>query len=65
MIEFSITEIALFIWGAVATGYALRYKAERRMTMVLLQRTLDDPSMYISMRDSWLAEFSQRKEKTL
>ena len=65
MIEFSTTEIALFIWGTVATGYALRYKAERRMTILLLRRTLDDPSVYASMRDSWLAEFSQRKEKTL
>ena len=65
MIEFSITEIALFIWGTVATGYALRYKSERRMTILLLQRTLEDPARYSHMRDSWLAEFSKRKEKTL
>jgi hypothetical protein len=30
MIEFSITEIALFCWGVIATGYALKYKQEVR-----------------------------------
>ena len=26
MVEFSIAEIVLFIWAAVATGYAFRYR---------------------------------------
>jgi hypothetical protein len=28
MVEFSLTEIALFCWAVLATGYALRYRQE-------------------------------------
>lgn len=27
MVEFSLTEIALFCWAVLATGYALKYKS--------------------------------------
>jgi hypothetical protein len=26
MVEFSLTELALFCWAVIATGYAFRYK---------------------------------------
>ena len=54
MIEFSITEIALFIWGTVATGYALRYKSERRMIATMMRHVIEDVDAYTHMRDSWL-----------
>lgn len=31
MIEFSITELALFAWAVLATGYALKYRDDSGM----------------------------------
>jgi len=42
MVEFSLTEIALFCWAVIATGYALRYRQELRganfFTRMLIER---------------------------
>jgi hypothetical protein len=42
MIELSIAEIALFVWAAVATAYAFKYKHEAYMTEVVLRKVIED-----------------------
>ena len=42
MIELSIAEIALFVWAAIATGYALRYKHEAYMAEIVLRKVIED-----------------------
>jgi len=55
MIEFSLTEIALFCWAVLATGYALKYKARAEgsdlFVRVLLERK--------EVRDRVVAEYEK------
>lgn len=60
MIEVSITEIALFAWAIIATGYALKYKSEARGTDVFIKVLLENKEV----RDDVVAKFEQfRKEQ--
>lgn len=55
MIEVSITEIALFAWAIIATGYALRFKHDSQMGRRFVQALLEDEDM----RDRLIAEYKE------
>jgi len=57
MIEFSLTEIALFCWGVLATGYALRYRQEARASDLFVRVMLERKDV----RDKLVAEFEEFK----
>jgi len=57
MIEFSITEIALFCWGVLATTYAYKYK-ERAEGADLFVRVILERK---DVRDKLVAEFEEFK----
>jgi hypothetical protein len=45
MIEVSITEIALFAWAIIATGYAFKFKQEAQMGKRFVQALLEDEEL--------------------
>lgn len=55
MIEFSLTEIALFCWAVIATGYALRYRQEQRAADLFVRVILERKDV----RDKLVAEFEE------
>ncbi len=57
MIEFSLTEIALFCWAVLATGYALRYRQEARGSDLFIRVLLERKDV----RDKLVAEFEEFK----
>ena len=57
MVEFSLTEIALFCWAVIATGYALRYKQEARASDLFVRVMLERKDV----RDKLVAEFEEFK----
>lgn len=60
MIEVSITEIALFAWAIIATGYALKYKQSRQHADMFIRELLDNKEL----RDHLVEDFAQfRKEQ--
>ena len=60
MIEVAITEIVLFAWAIIATGYALKYKSEARGADVFIKVLLENKEV----RDDVVAKFEQfRKEQ--
>lgn len=62
MIEFSITELALFAWAVLATGYALKYRDDngmhRRMLVLFLEnkeardRILEEYAKFMKERNA-------------
>jgi hypothetical protein len=58
MIEFTLTEIVLFCWAILATGYAVRFASEV-MNLKLMLKTLAYDS---DMRDRFVKHFSTTKE---
>lgn len=42
MIEFSLTEIVLFCWAVVATGYAFKCKQHAHMSDFVLRKVIED-----------------------
>ena len=55
MIEFSLTEIALFCWAVLATAYALKYKQEARASDLFVRVILERKDV----RDKLVAEFEE------
>jgi hypothetical protein len=55
MIEVSITEIVLFAWAIIATGYAFRFKHDSQMGRRFVQALLEDEDM----RDRLIAEYKE------
>jgi len=55
MIEVSITEIALFAWAIIATGYALRFKHDSQMGRRFIQALLEDEEL----RDRLITEYKE------
>jgi hypothetical protein len=53
MVEFSFAEIALFIWAAIATGYALKYKYEAHVTEVVLRKVIEDKKVRDELVGQW------------
>jgi len=45
MIEVSITEIVLFAWAIIATGYALKFKQDSQMGRRFVQALLEDEEL--------------------
>lgn len=59
MIEVSITEIALFCWAVIATGYAFKYKQQEISAKFFIKALLEDKDL----RDNIVADFKQHMEK--
>lgn len=55
MIEVSITEIVLFAWATIATGYAFKFKQDSQMGRRFVQALLEDEEM----RDRLIAEYKE------
>jgi hypothetical protein len=55
MIEVSITEIVLFAWAIIATGYAFKFKQDSQMGRRFVQALLEDEEM----RDRLIAEYKE------
>ena len=55
MIEVSITEIALFAWAIIATGYAFRFKQDSQMGRRFIEALLGDEEL----RDRLIAEYKE------
>jgi hypothetical protein len=53
MIEFSIGEIVLFTWAAVATAYAFKYKHEAYMTEFVLRKVIEDEKVRNQLVGEW------------
>ena len=58
MIEFTLTEIALFVWASLATGFALKYRHEAMMTKFFVRKLITD-----EMVRTQLVEAYQKFEK--
>lgn len=57
MIEFSLTEIALFCWAVLATGYALKYKSHADGADLFIRILLERKEV----RDKLVAEYEEFK----
>mgnify|MGYP006885902656 CR=1 FL=1 len=55
MIEVSITEIVLFAWAIIATGYALKYKQVKHQSDVFIHTLLENKEL----RDELVADYEQ------
>jgi len=60
MIEVSVTEIVLFCWAAIATGYALNYRQQERGAKRFIQAMMEDDQM----RDALVADFKAHMKET-
>jgi hypothetical protein len=58
MIEVSITEIVLFAWAIIATGYAFKFKQDSQMGRRFVQALLEDEEM----RDKLIAEYKEVRD---
>jgi hypothetical protein len=57
MIEFSLMEIVLFCWAALATGYALKYKSRAEGADFFARVLIENKNV----RDKVVAEFEEFK----
>ena len=55
MIEFSLMEIVLFCWAALATGYALKYKHKAWATDLFVRVILERKDV----RDKVVSEYEE------
>ena len=58
MIEVSITEIVLFAWAIIATGYALKYKQQEQGAKKFICALMEDDKM----RDALVKDFKEHME---
>lgn len=58
MVEFSIAEIALLIWAAVATGYAFKYRHDVHIAELVLRKVIEDKKV----RDHLVTEYEKFRE---
>jgi len=59
MIEFSVTEIALFCWAVLATAYALKYKQEVKGSEFLARIMLERKEVRDRIVEAYEKEFGQ------
>ena len=59
MIEISLTEMFLFAWAIIATGYALKHKADKDGTMEILRRVIEDKEA----RDDIVGKYEEWKKR--
>lgn len=45
MIEVSITDVLLFVWAAIATTYAFKYKEEAHMSKYVIHKIFSDKKL--------------------
>lgn len=57
--EISITEIVLFAWAALATGFALKYRDEENKTRFFLKLLIEDEAARAKMVDAY-EDFKKR-----
>ena len=57
MIEYTVTEVLLFAWAIIATGYAFRYADEVTNLKLMLKTLAYDPEM----RDRFVKHFATNK----
>lgn len=50
--EITMTELFLFVWATLATGYALKYQAEFRAARRFAIALIDNPKMYSEITKS-------------
>lgn len=56
--EITITELVLFTWAIVATGFAYQYREQHQSLGFILNKVLDDEDV----RNDMVAKFKQFKE---
>lgn len=54
MFEFSITEIILGLWAAVATSYACEYRKKAKEVTMLMHALIENVDMYTRLREQWV-----------
>jgi hypothetical protein len=59
MIEFSLTEIALFCWAVLATGYALRYRQEVKGANFFARMLIERKDVRDQVVEAYEKEFGQ------
>ena len=59
MIEFSLTEIGLFCWAILATGYALRYRSQAEGSQFLVRAILERKEVRDRLVADYAKEFGQ------
>jgi hypothetical protein len=57
--EITITEIVLFTWAALATGFALKYRDEENRTRFFLKLLIEDETARAKMVSSY-EEFKKK-----
>jgi hypothetical protein len=62
MIEVSITEIGLFAWAILATGFALKYKHDYYAVMHTTAKILSDSTARETAVKQW-ADLESRRNK--
>ena len=55
--EITLTEIVLFTWAAIATGFAIQYREQHRGMSFLLNKFLEDEAL----RDDMVGKYKQWK----
>lgn len=58
--EISITEIVLFTWAALATGFALKYRDDEHKTRFFLKVLIEDEKA----REKMVQAFEDFKKRT-
>ncbi len=56
--EITLTELALFVWAAIATGFAYKYKEEKEHTGFILTKVLDNEEL----RNDMVGKYTKWKE---
>ena len=57
MIEVSITNVLLFVWAILATGYALKYKEELHGHKFIIHKILSDEKIRNELVGSYKKTF--------
>ena len=59
MVEFSLTEIALFCWAVLATAYALKCKAQTESADLFIQVLLERKDVRDQVVQAYEKEFGE------
>jgi hypothetical protein len=56
--EITLTELALFVWAAIATGFAYKFKEEKEQAGFILTKVLQDEDI----RNDMVGKYTKWKE---
>ena len=59
MIELSVTDLLLFVWAALATAFAFKYREEAHMSKYVIHKILNDKKI----RDEMVAGYEQAQQE--